>query len=253
MVIMVYLLGPRQNLSHWGGPEGKIYPTERNDLTKKFIASLPGSLVIMSSNEHLRVIRSLDHILGLLDNRRERFKLWWNALIGILVAIGAGIGVAVISERAELTALNEIRLIYILILILPLLALFFFSIFFEFHWIDDIEEAVVTQFYTNLMKEESSEHTHIQLLKALELTMVPVPADTLVRKLVKYQNVFLFSFIVGLIIGGLRAFPISVSELHFSWIQFLLLPALIGILRFISHLKMKSWLWEAVVPEEFLE
>ena len=209
----------------------------------------------MASEEHLQAVKQLDHILGLLKNRRERYKLWWNAFIGIVVAIGVGVGITVVLGRAELTPLNEARLIFVFAFVLPLLILLFTVVFCELHWVDDVEEVVILRFYTNHIMKVSYNVIKVQLLNALGFVTMSLPADTGRKEFVRRQNPLLGCITLVYIIAGLLTLSeISTpGQFRFFGIPFLIPPLLVGIVRYIGYRMQLSWLWDIVTAEELLK
>ncbi|MFQ5819345.1 MAG: hypothetical protein ACE5I5_05100 [Candidatus Heimdallarchaeota archaeon] len=61
----------------------------------------------MFSNDHHSIEKQIEYVLELLNSHRERYKLWWNALIGLIIAIGVGICITMISGETELTVLSK--------------------------------------------------------------------------------------------------------------------------------------------------
>lgn len=117
----------------------------------------------MSSEEQ----SPLNYILALLNYRRERYKLWWNALIGLIVALGAGLGIAMISEQNILADIT--RRLFILVAASPMLALSFLSIFFELHLIDDLSERIVFNFFAQENSfYEKGQHSIVKMLQFID-------------------------------------------------------------------------------------
>jgi hypothetical protein len=106
----------------------------------------------MITNTEISVDRQLSYVLGLLQNRRERYKLWWNALIGVLAAIGAGSVVALVSGRVSWEAISSVFrnviVIFLISTILLLVLVLFMYVFLELHLLDDLAERIVFSFCT---------------------------------------------------------------------------------------------------------
>ena len=126
----------------------------------------------MSTSKQIPVDRQLEFILGLLNNRRDRYHLWWNALIGLVIAIGAGIGITMVSGEMKPTVLSQAILISLLMGFTPLVGLIFFSLFIELHWIDKIAEFVISQF--NSEKSRFYEHWDVPIHGAMKFIKDPL-------------------------------------------------------------------------------
>lgn len=196
-------------------------------------------------------MKQLDYILGLLNHRRERYKLWWNALTGLVIAFGVGVGISVVSGEIRLSSINQTRFLLILLMISTVFTLLFFIVFFEIHWVDEVEECIILQLYVDILSEISHKLIQVRLVNAIRFIRMEFPTDTWGKLFAKAQNKISSLFIVSFLLAGLAALMIISPSAHFrsSAIVLLIIPVILCILRIIGYQKKRSWLKEVFVKE----
>lgn len=154
----------------------------------------------MPVNNELLVDKQLSYVIGLLQNRRDRYRLWWNALTGAMVAIGVGIIVGIVSGKVAWgpvsSFLLDIKVATVLTGILLVIVILFLFIFFELHLIDDIAERVVFQFWTT--KEPFVEDNLPLIVWALRFIEDPIPGKWKQWKNVERETLVEITFIICL-------------------------------------------------------
>lgn len=122
----------------------------------------------------LQFEQQIEHIRGILNNRRDRYKLWWNTLTGLTIAVGVGMGIRLISSQAIL--LEPIKLtqyLFALGLIFFGLFYFFMYLFCALHLIDNLMEVVLSFFYSKDGLFYGEEQ--VPFLAAMNLIIGPLP------------------------------------------------------------------------------
>ncbi len=161
----------------------------------------------MSSVEPLQIDNhQLNYVRILLNNRRERYKLVWNVLIAVIIAIGFGVGIRIASGQIVMT--SNVKMVYGFIIFTPMLISLFLTIIFGLLLIDELEKALIIRFYDT--KSQFYKNGLAPIWEALNYIESPFQE----WKIRKYKDETTLILAITFTVMGIGFLYFPIEELH---------------------------------------